>query len=135
MTAVQQQLRTELRGRLYRGSYELPHQSQEIRRDLTGETVLQHPDAIAAAYALSDAELAEQKRQQPGLLPYRFLIQHPASAALAWTAFYRWQDLRAWLEAYDLHPTGRIERGQPFAVRLPVNDRKWKKLVSDGDRR
>jgi len=115
-------------GELWRGNTKLPHQCQNISRDLHGETILMQPGARAFAYTLTDAQV--QARHEGGpFLPYRFIVYSPGNAALNWTAFYTEAELRAFADAYALTIHGDISPGSRFEIELPTTSAEWQPVT------
>lgn len=112
-------------GALWRGQHKLPHQCQQIRRDLHGEEILLAPGARVHAYMLTDEQVEDRRfGRRPGM-PYRFLVYSPQSAALNWTAFRDEPGLRAFIDAYAMTIEGDLTPGKPFHIRLPESDSHW----------
>lgn len=111
-------------GELWRGNTKLPHQCQNISRDLHGEKILMSPGARCYAYTLTDAQVQARKEGGP-YLPYRFIVYGPGDAALNWTAFYTEAELRAFTDAYALTIHGDISPGSRFEIELPTTSAEW----------
>lgn len=107
------------RPRVYmmRGAVMLPHQSQQISRDLTRETIKENLGGTCHAYRLTPEQVAERHEGGPDR-PYEFLVYSPKSSALSWTAFWGEEGFSAWIDAYDI--AAEIpEPGESFTLYFP----------------
>lgn len=109
--------------RLVRGSHELPHQAQMIRRDLDGETITRNPGAVARVYRLTDEQIASQRWM------YEWIVTAPDQPAFSWTAFHTADALQAWLDAYDLVIDRMPARGEGATITLPMTADGWAPLT------
>lgn len=103
---------------LYRGSYELPHMSQVLGRDLCAEKILSatrsnHP--TAHVYRRTPDQIGEFG------IPYGYLIGDPTSAALSWQAFLNRDDFQVWLDAYGCRLDREPGPGENSTVHLPAD--------------
>lgn len=106
---------------LMRGGHVLPHQSQQLHRDLARELIRDNLGATSYCYRLS-AEQETEEVERYGYVRYRFLVRSPRSAALAWTAFETWEQLATWAAAYAIEVPGtEPEPGERFTVTLPAD--------------
>lgn len=108
---------------LMRGSYELPHQAQMIRRDVHGEKIVRHPGGKAWGYRLTAEQMTEDRFQR-----YEFLIHSPESLAMSWTAFTNREELGKFLDAYGLQLNHEPEPGDRFWVEFPFDATVWQPL-------
>lgn len=118
-----QMIRARCDGTLMRGSHELPHQSQAVRRDLDGEQILRDRGKEAFSYALTEEQYQDRVSGRDPNMPYRFLVRSAESAALSWTAFRTKQGLHAFVRAYGLRLAGSTEPGSTFRVQIPDRPR------------
>lgn len=115
---------------LKRGSYVLPHQCQQVRRDLDGEQISRHLGGEAHAVRVTAEHLQDCRDGKPGTgIPYEYLIRSPQSSALAWTAFRNRADLALFLDAYALTIDREPAPGESFRVHLPADARDWRALT------
>lgn len=114
-----------------RGSYELAHQSQITRRDLTGEEIRSHLGAECLGWKLTPEQIEDRKAGRDPGLPYAFLVRAPNAPSLAWKAFYTEEALKVFCLAYSILvvETWPAEGGGSFKLRLPNGDTRWQPLT------
>lgn len=106
---------------LMRGGHVLPHQSQQVHRDLARELIRENLGATSYCYRL-DIEQEADECDRYGYVRYRFLVRSPRSAALAWTAFEAWAEMVTWATAYAIEvPDTEPEPGERFTVTMPTD--------------
>lgn len=114
---------------LFRGTYELAHQSQVTQRDLKAEEIFGRGSSKgyrgqeSLGWTLTDEQRASGRHGR-----YRFLIREPGAPGLAWTAFEDKAKFRAFLKAYGLQLRGKLEPGTQFKVKVPQQP-KMRRLV------
>lgn len=112
-------------GEFWRGDYHLAHQSQRIRRDLAGETILSYPCHQVHGYMKTDQQVEDCRTGKSPFLPYRYLLTYPESYTAAWIAFWGEKDLQAFVSAYGLKVLGDLIPGEPFEIKFPSSDKAW----------
>jgi hypothetical protein len=83
---------------LYRGDHKLPHQSQQVGRDLTAERIVRHN--AWGLPALAHRQTPEQMAETDSV--YEYLLYTPESGATNWTAFRTREEFETWMAAYDV---------------------------------
>lgn len=102
---------------LVRGMYELPHQSQVLRRDLLAKDM-----AAAPPGAWMGVRRLTQLDRDHWKAPYEFKVSAPGDASLAWMAFVDRASLERFARAYGLDLPVEIQRGQTVRVMVPQGD-------------
>lgn len=115
--------------KMMRGAHELPHQSQITKRDLHGEQITRNLGGEALGWRLSAEQIEERRTGKHPGMPYEFIIHAPESCALAWTAFYTEDALRAFCLAYDITITEWPATYGTIKLRLPRSNTTWQKLT------